>query len=128
MQNTFSFLFVAYIQHKGDIMSKHLFFKSIDLEDDTVIILEYILGKTSGEYSIQFTETSTANAHVSAGTGVIYETQDLLEAFLVAIEKRRTAYDLLNQDEMRYDDVKNSTTTWVDAIDAIKTAHPKPVA
>jgi hypothetical protein len=109
-------------------MSKHLFFKSIDLEDDTVIILEYILGKTSGEYSIQFTETSTANAHVSAGTGVIYETQDLLEAFLVAIEKRRTAYDLLNQDEMRYDDVKNSTTTWVDAIDAIKTAHPKPVA
>tara|TARA_Y100000031_G_C7962788_1_gene266731 strand:+ start:1 stop:588 length:588 start_codon:yes stop_codon:yes gene_type:complete len=27
---------------------------------------------------------------------------------------------------MRYDDVKNSTTTWVDAIDAIKAAHPKP--
>ena len=41
-------------------------------------------------------------------------------------ELRRKAYHLLNQDEMRYDDVKNSTTTWVDAIDAIKTAHPKP--
>jgi len=27
---------------------------------------------------------------------------------------------------MRYDDVKNSTTTWVDAIDSIKVAHPKP--
>ena len=107
-------------------MSKHLFFKSTDLEDDTVIILEYILGKTSGEYSIQFTETSTANAHVSAGTGVIYETQDLLEAFLIAIEKRRKEYDQLNQDEMRYDDTKNSTTTWVDAIDAIKTKYPKP--
>ena len=39
---------------------------------------------------------------------------------------RKAKYDLLNQDEMRYDDVKNSTTTWVDAIDAIKTAHPKP--
>ena len=126
MQNTFTFLYVAFIHSKGNIMSKHLFFKSTDLEDDTVIILEYILGKTSGDYSIQFTETSTANAHVSAGTGVIYETQDLVEAFLVAIEKRRTAYDLLNQDEMRYDDVKNSTTTWVDAIDAIKVAHPKP--
>ena len=40
--------------------------------------------------------------------------------------KRKAKYDLLNQDEMRYDDVKNSTTTWVDAIDAIKVAHPKP--
>lgn len=39
---------------------------------------------------------------------------------------RKAKYDLLNQDEMRYDDVKNSTTTWVDAIDAIKEAHPKP--
>ena len=41
-------------------------------------------------------------------------------------EKRKAKYDLLNQDEMRYDDTKNSTTTWVDAIDAIKVAHPKP--
>jgi hypothetical protein len=39
---------------------------------------------------------------------------------------RKAKYDLLNQDEMRYDDVKNSTTTWVDAIDEIKAAHPKP--
>ena len=39
---------------------------------------------------------------------------------------RKAKYDLLNQDEMRYDDVKNSTTTWVDAIDTIKSAHPKP--
>ena len=39
---------------------------------------------------------------------------------------RKAKYDKLNQDEMRYDDVKNSTTTWVDAIDAIKSAHPKP--
>ena len=39
---------------------------------------------------------------------------------------RKAKYNLLNQDEMRYDDVKNSTTTWVDAIDAIKAAHPKP--
>jgi len=123
-QKTLTHLYVAYIQHKGNIMSKHLFFKST--EEEGVIVLEYILGKTSGDYSIQFIETSAANAHVSAGTGVIYETQDLLEAFLVAIEKRRKEYNLLNQDEMRYDDLKNSTTTWVDAIDAIKAAHPKP--
>ena len=52
-----------------------------------------------------------------------------LQAAYDALEYSRTRkakYDLLNQDEMRYDDVKNSTTTWVDAIDAIKAAHPKP--
>jgi len=52
-----------------------------------------------------------------------------LEAEFVATQysrDRKAKYDLLNQDEMRFDDVKNSTTTWVDAIDAIKAAHPKP--
>jgi hypothetical protein len=39
---------------------------------------------------------------------------------------RKIAYDLLNQDEMRYDDLVNSTTTWQDAIAAIKSATPKP--
>lgn len=39
---------------------------------------------------------------------------------------RKDKYDKLNQDEMRYDDLINSTTTWQDAIAAIKDAHPKP--
>ena len=39
---------------------------------------------------------------------------------------RKAKYDLLNQDEMRYDDLINNTTTWRDGIAAIKTAHPKP--
>lgn len=39
---------------------------------------------------------------------------------------RKAEYDKLNQDEMRYDDMKNSTTTWIDAIDAIKAKYPKP--
>tara|TARA_R100001377_G_scaffold27000_2_gene14507 strand:+ start:1199 stop:1510 length:312 start_codon:yes stop_codon:yes gene_type:complete len=39
---------------------------------------------------------------------------------------RKAKYDLLNQDEMRYDDLVNSTTTWRDGIAAIKVAHPKP--
>lgn len=39
---------------------------------------------------------------------------------------RKIEYDKLNQDEMRYDDLKNGTTTWEDAIDAIKLAIPKP--
>tara|TARA_B110000967_G_C18459832_1_gene352098 strand:- start:241 stop:534 length:294 start_codon:yes stop_codon:yes gene_type:complete len=41
-------------------------------------------------------------------------------------EKRKAKYDLLNQNEMRFDDLTNSTTTWVDAINAIKTKYPKP--
>jgi len=39
---------------------------------------------------------------------------------------RLSEYTSLKQFEMQYDDKKNSTTTWVDAIDAIKAAHPKP--
>ena len=38
---------------------------------------------------------------------------------------RVAAYSSLNQDEMRFDDQVNGTTTWVDAILAIKLAHPK---
>ena len=38
---------------------------------------------------------------------------------------RKVEYDKLNQDEMRYDDLVNSTTTWQDAIAAIKTSIPK---
>jgi len=40
--------------------------------------------------------------------------------------KRKAKYDLLNQDEMRYDDLINGTTTWQDAIAAIKAEFPKP--
>ena len=38
---------------------------------------------------------------------------------------RKAKYDLLNQDEMRYDDLTNTTTTWPDAIAAIKAEFPK---
>jgi hypothetical protein len=39
---------------------------------------------------------------------------------------RKTEYDKLNQNEMMYDDEVNSTTTWKDAIVAIKAKYPKP--
>lgn len=38
---------------------------------------------------------------------------------------RKVAYDALNQDEMRYDDLINGTTTWQEAINAIKVLYPK---
>jgi len=40
--------------------------------------------------------------------------------------KRQRAYSLLNQFEMQFDDKQNGTTTWEDAITAIKIANPKP--
>jgi hypothetical protein len=41
-------------------------------------------------------------------------------------EKRAREYRELNQLEMQYDDQVNGTTTWVDAIDAVKAKYPKP--
>ncbi len=38
---------------------------------------------------------------------------------------RKAEYDKLNQFEMQFDDQLNGTTTWVDAISAIKQEFPK---
>ena len=40
---------------------------------------------------------------------------------------RKSKYVDLNRDEMRYDDLINGTTTWQDAITAIKLEYPKPI-
>ena len=39
--------------------------------------------------------------------------------------KRKAEYDQLNQYEMMFDDKRDGTTTWVDAINAIKAKYPK---
>ena len=46
-------------------------------------------------------------------------------SYLAYSRSRQAAYAQLNQDEMRFDDAANSTTTWVDAINAIKAEFPK---
>ena len=38
---------------------------------------------------------------------------------------RKEEYDALNQLEMQFDDKEDGTTTWEDAIKAIKTKYPK---
>ena len=55
----------------------------------------------------------------------IVELQSQYDAAAYA-RSRKVEYDKLNQDEMRFDDLVNSTTTWHDAIAAIKVAIPKP--
>ena len=42
------------------------------------------------------------------------------------INQRKIAYSKLNQDEMRFDDEINGTTTWIDTIKEIKERFPKP--
>ncbi|MFX4209273.1 hypothetical protein ACOL28_03650 [Aliarcobacter butzleri] len=42
------------------------------------------------------------------------------------LSSRKKEYDLLNQDELRFDDQVNGTTTWIDSITAIKEKYPKP--
>ena len=39
---------------------------------------------------------------------------------------RKAEYDQLNQFEMQFDDKRDGTTTWADAINAIKKKFPKP--
>ena len=78
----------------------------------------------------ELTESLEANAYVAAPPIPIWQLEKYeSEAAYIAKEyarDRKAKYDLLNQDEMRFDDSVNSTTTWVDAILAIKAAHPKP--
>ena len=78
----------------------------------------------------ELTESLEANAYVPAAPIPIWQLEKYeSEAAYIANEyarDRKAKYDLLNQDEMRFDDSVNGTTTWVDAILAIKAAHPKP--
>ena len=67
-------------------------------------------------------QTEPTQAEIDAEIIVLQTAYDALEYSRL----RKAKYDLLNQDEMRYDDLVNNTTTWRDGIAAIKAAHPKP--
>ena len=60
-------------------------------------------------------EAITAKATELQG---IYDSQEYAR-------NRKAKYNLLNQDELRFDDLENTTTTWQDAINAIKLEYPK---
>ena len=70
-----------------------------------------------GTYTFVAPTQAELDAEVSAQA--VYDSQ-------LYARTRKAEYDLLNQDEMRYDDLVNNTTTWRDGIAAIKVAHPKP--
>ena len=73
---------------------------------------------------LEWLDSEQTQPSEAAITAKIMELQAEYDSKLYA-RSRKAKYDLLNQDEMRYDDLVNSTTTWQDAIAAIKTSIPK---
>ena len=68
------------------------------------------------------------NSEAKPTAGEVKTEIDRLQAEWDAQEyarKRKAEYDALNQFEMQYDDKEDGTTTWEDAIAAIKTKYPK---
>ena len=68
------------------------------------------------------TQTQPTDAEITAEVTRlqgIYDSQEYAR-------NRKAKYDLLNQDELRFDDLENNTTNWVDSINAIKAEYPKP--
>ena len=81
-------------------------------------------------------------SHIKNGVIVTWEseetqpTQSEINAEMIRLQaaydtqayarSRKLEYDALNQLEMQYDDKVNDTTTWEDAILAIKDKYPKP--
>jgi len=106
--------------------------KEIDADEAWASRLNnYIEDKQLGTPTADELKTSLlANPYVPIKTASIWELEKYeSEAAWTAKQyarDRKAEYNKLNQDEMRYDDIKNSTTTWVDAIDAIKAKYPKP--
>ena len=78
--------------------------------------------KTYANLIIHSADAKPSESDCNAGVVALQSAYDALAYSRL----RKAKYDLLNQDEMRYDDLVNNTTTWRDGIAAIKTAHPKP--
>jgi|ETNvirome_6_1000_1030641.scaffolds.fasta_scaffold04495_2 hypothetical protein len=106
-----------------------LYFKTQE-ENDEVVFLEYIPGEKSGEYAIRHIEESVVTSNVSGGIGILYETQDAMEAAVPFIQLRQSAYPTIAEqlDKLYHDmtvDKGNKTGTWYTAIKAVKDAIPK---
>ena len=79
--------------------------------------------------------TNETEEYVYEGGSASQPTQEEIDTEVIRLQEewdsqeyarnRKAEYDALNQFEMQYDDEVNGTTTWKDAIVAIKTKYPK---
>ena len=72
-------------------------------------------GWSLDDYEIGFADDNVVDGWIKAQQ----------EADKTYADKRKAEYDQLNQFEMQFDDQRDGTTTWVDAINEIKSRHPK---
>lgn len=101
---------------------------SIDIQNDRINLVVHL----DNEEPILCFEVPRENdgsdnwAKVQAWLDEGNEISDRLDYSKYYSDMRKVEYAELNQDEMRYDDLKNGTNTWEETIDAIKTKYPKP--
>tara|TARA_R100001377_G_scaffold8429_1_gene4410 strand:+ start:379 stop:669 length:291 start_codon:yes stop_codon:yes gene_type:complete len=74
---------------------------------------------------LEWLDSSQTEPTAAALAAEVIRLQAAYDALAYA-RSRKVEYDKLNQEEMRFDDLVNTTTTWHDAIVAIKVAIPKP--
>jgi len=74
---------------------------------------------------LEWMDSSQTEPTAAALAAEVIRLQAAYDALAYA-RSRKVEYDKLNQEEMRFDDLVNTTTTWHDAIVAIKVAIPKP--
>ena len=82
-------------------------------------------GKKRETYTLVFDPSKESDPTKEQIQAKVAELQTIYDAQAYA-RSRKVEYDKLNQNEMMYDDEVNSTTTWKDAILAIKAKYPKP--
>ena len=96
---------------------------------DTVAALQSLTPNAQwvlrGDSDLEWLDSSQTEPTAAALEAEVIRLQAAYDALAYA-RSRKVEYDKLNQDEMRFDDLVNSTTTWHDAIAAIKVAIPKP--
>ena len=83
----------------------------------TVVTINNDIDATDANGNVVTLDEALITAEVTRLQG-IYDSQEYAR-------NRKAKYDVLNQDELRFDDLENTTTTWQDAINAIKLEYPK---
>ena len=72
-------------------------------------------------------EEEVANTSVSDGTGQLFDNQrDLMTASRYKADRRMEFPSIAEQLDKMYHDAVDGTTTWQEAVQAVKDAHPKP--
>ena len=72
-------------------------------------------------------EEEVANTSVSDGTGQLFDNQrDLMTASRYKADRRMEFPSIAEQLDKMYHDAVDGTTTWQEAVQAVKDANPKP--